>query len=154
MLGFATPPAQHPTPNTRAESALGYNPSALGLDSYGQLAMSFSSDNRLVDLEYVTGYHELRTLSDLTQIIDLGSNVDSVVFMASGSRVVVFYRDGHVYVVDPQLPPGTNDASNTLPASDLISFICDGPLKSGFWTPQDDADLAEILQGAAPQACR
>jgi len=23
-LGFATPPAQHPTPNTRAESALGY----------------------------------------------------------------------------------------------------------------------------------
>ncbi len=23
MLGFATPPAQHPTPNTRAESALG-----------------------------------------------------------------------------------------------------------------------------------
>jgi len=23
VLGFATPPAQHPTPNTRAESALG-----------------------------------------------------------------------------------------------------------------------------------
>src|SRR6266540_4347393 len=26
VLGFATPPAQHPTPNTRAESALGNPP--------------------------------------------------------------------------------------------------------------------------------
>jgi hypothetical protein len=101
----------------------------------------------------VTGYHEVRALSDPTQSIDLRSNVDSVIFMASGSRVVVFYRDGNVYVIDPHLPPGANDATNALPASDLITFICDGPLKSGFWTPQDDADLASILQGAAPQAC-
>jgi hypothetical protein len=83
----------------------------------------------------------------------LGSNVDSVSFMADSARVVVSYRDGHVYVVDPQLPPGANDVSKTLPAGDLITFICDGPLKSGFWKPQDDADLTSILQGAAPQTC-
>jgi energy-coupling factor transporter ATP-binding protein EcfA2 len=127
-------------------------PNPLATDNKGQPVVVFSNNNRLIDLEYVTGYHELRTLSDSTQFINLRSNVDSVVFMANSSRVVVSYRDGHVYVVDPQLPPGVNDASNTLSAKDLISFICDGPLKTGFWTPQDDADLREVLQGAAPQA--
>jgi|GEM_PF-1645381 len=128
-------------------------PSPLVTDTARPPLVHFSSDNRLVDLAYVTGYHEVRALSDPTQIIDLGSNVDSVVFMANGGRIVVSYRDGHVYVVDPRLPAGANDASKPLPASDLISFICDGPLKSGFWTEQDDADLTSILQGAAPQGC-
>ena len=42
---------------------------------------------------------------------------------------------------------------NAEPASDLINFICDVPLKSGFWTPQDDTNLTNVLHGAAPQAC-
>jgi hypothetical protein len=138
----------------RADGTLVPLPHPLATYSYGYLAITFSDDDRLVALEYATGNHELRTLGDLTQVIDLRSNVDSVVFMASGSQIVVFYRNGYVYVVDPRLLPAANDASKALPAGDLISFICNSPLKSGFWTPQDDADLAEILQGAAPQACR
>jgi hypothetical protein len=85
--------------------------------------------------------------------IDLRSNVDSVIFTADGSWVVVSYRDGRVYVIDPRLPPAASDTTTTIAARDMINFICDEPLKSGFWMPQDDADLTGILQGAEPQAC-
>ena len=137
----------------RADGTIITLPHSLAIDSVENLRVGFSTDSHSLALAYVTGLHELRTVNEIMTTVDLGTNVDSVIFTANSLRAVVFYRDGDVYLVDTRVPVDTTNPSGSFPTSNLLSFICDEPMKSGFWTKEDDADLARALQGAAPQAC-
>jgi hypothetical protein len=79
--------------------------------------------------------------------------MSSVHFINNGTQAVVYYRDGNVYLVDTDQPTGASNASDALTANDLIRFICKTPLRSGFLSDDDAADVAKALNGADPRAC-